>query len=281
MKADDKSNPAREAKLEEERRATEILGNLSPDEEKKLKVLKLEYDIMLSSGSRVPENMTNFMWLKLLECKSVAARTKMYKYWRIRESSRIKNEHKKLLKREKHLARLQERAEKDDGTYPNRILKKIKDDDYHKHNLAFSMIHGPHLVIDMSYDDMREQDAKNLVSQFLKCHGYNKVQTEPFHFHFCNVKEGSLVDKALRRYFINLDHILYTVSEESYLEHYPQQNLVYLSPYAKQSLTDFSYNDVYILGGIVDKVSELPLSIAKAKRDRLRCVKLPLDQYLQ
>ncbi|KAK2163127.1 hypothetical protein LSH36_85g06000 [Paralvinella palmiformis] len=278
------TNPARELKLEEERRATEILEHLSPEKAKKLKVLRLEYDIWLSSGHRTPRNMTNAMWLELLESESVTSRNKLYKFWCIKEAAQRKHEYKKQKRKEHHLARLQERAKSnddEDNTYPNKILKKIKDDDYHKHNFAFSMIHGPHLVIDMSYDDMRDREARNLVSQFLKCHGYNKTRSEPFHFHFCNVKKDSLVAEALYRYFINLDQILYTVSEESYLDCYPQKNLVYLSPYAKHPMTEFSYDDIYILGGMVDKVSELPMSIAKAKKDRVRCVKLPLDQYLQ
>lgn len=70
------------------------------------------------------------------------------------------------------------------------------------------------------------------------------------------------------------------VNPDSYLEKYPRERLVYLTPHCREELITYDHNAVYIIGGIVDKSSGEPLSLAKAKREGIRMKKLPLDRLV-
>lgn len=56
--------------------------------------------------------------------------------------------------------------------------------------------------------------------------------------------------------------------------------MVYLTPDAEETLT-YDPDDIYIIGSIVDKRTQPPLSLAKAKREGLRMAKFPLDRYVK
>lgn len=71
------------------------------------------------------------------------------------------------------------------------------------------------------------------------------------------------------------------VHECSYLDLFPKQQLCYLTPHCREELLEYDPDTTYIIGGIVDKVTNEPLSLAKAKKDGLKMAKLPLDRYLQ
>ena len=71
------------------------------------------------------------------------------------------------------------------------------------------------------------------------------------------------------------------VSEKSYLDLFPKERLVYLSYNAEDTLMKFNPDDIYIIGGLVDKTNPKPLSMAKCKKEGLRRAKLPLDVYVR
>jgi len=79
--------------------------------------------------------------------------------------------------------------------------------------------------------------------------------------------------------YVNRDVVPVTVTEKSYLDLYPKKDLVYLSPDARETLSHFDANKIYILGGIVDKRGETPLTLAKAQQEGIAAFKLPLDRY--
>lgn len=71
------------------------------------------------------------------------------------------------------------------------------------------------------------------------------------------------------------------VHECSYLDLFPREKLVYLTPHCQQVLNEYDHDDIYIIGGIVDCSNNEPLSLAKAKKEGIRMAKFPLDKYLQ
>lgn len=71
------------------------------------------------------------------------------------------------------------------------------------------------------------------------------------------------------------------VHSGSYLDHFPKDNLVYLTPHCKNDLTEYNPDHVYIIGAMVDTMHNEPLSLAKAKKHGLKMARLPLDRYLQ
>jgi Trm5-related predicted tRNA methylase len=113
------------------------------------------------------------------------------------------------------------------------------------------------------------------------CHHINKISREPFHFHFCNVLPGSKTKQKLDKGLLqNKDEVI-TVNEHHYTECFPKSQLVYLSPNAPTPMTRYDPDDVYVIGCIVDKAVEHPLTLARAKQEKLRTVRLPLDEHVK
>lgn len=70
------------------------------------------------------------------------------------------------------------------------------------------------------------------------------------------------------------------VHTKSMTEKFDKEKLVYLTPHCNHDLVEFNHNDIYIIGAMVDKTNNEPLSLAKAKKQGLRMARLPLDRYL-
>lgn len=66
---------------------------------------------------------------------------------------------------------------------------------------------------------------------------------------------------------------------KSYLDIFPQDRLVYLTPDAKDSIQTYNHDDIYIIGAFLDKFSlNKPISHTKALREGIRQYKLPIDE---
>ncbi|KAG7208511.1 hypothetical protein KM043_014734 [Ampulex compressa] len=63
----------------------------------------------------------------------------------------------------------------------------------------------------------------------------------------------------------------------SYLDMYDKKDLVYLTPHCRTSLTKYDPNKIYIIGAMVDKSINKPLSSAKAKQEGIKMARLPLE----
>lgn len=149
--------------------------------------------------------------------------------------------------------------------------------------LSHAMLYGPHLVFDIDFAEyMQKPEITNTAWQMKMVHGHNKAAPQPFHIHMCNVRPGDPVHEKLKPMISGLDtKVMITVSRESYLDLYPKNKLVYLSPNASNYMETFDDDLVYIIGGFVDKSKQLPLTMAKAKKEGLRMEKLPLDKYVR
>ena len=269
--------------------ATEILRNLPPEEERRLKVLQVEADVWLSSGHRVPDDITDEMWLTLLtEHKSSNSRRKIYKYWFKNEKMKMKDDLAKKERAIKHNERKMKNLElKRTGEYveKNTYLQFIRDvtmNQLYYNNIVYSSMHGNTLIFDMGFEDsMSKKEKSLLVKQMSISHGSNKIAKEPFHFHVCNLNPESEMTRLLSEKIPGWNRIPYTNSAEHYLDLYPKEKLVYLTPNSRTSLDRFDPNDIYILGGIVDLGVDDALTFAQARKEKLRTAKLPLDKYLQ
>jgi hypothetical protein len=70
------------------------------------------------------------------------------------------------------------------------------------------------------------------------------------------------------------------VHKESYVDIFDKEKLVYLTPHCRNELIDYNHDDIYIVGAMVDKANNEPISLAKAKKLGLRMAKLPLSKFL-
>jgi hypothetical protein len=59
-----------------------------------------------------------------------------------------------------------------------------------------------------------------------------------------------------------------------------KERLVYLTPHAAAPLMRHNEDDIYIIGGLVDKTYKEPLTYVKAKKEGIRAYRLPIDEHI-
>lgn len=143
---------------------------------------------------------------------------------------------------------------------------------------------GQKLVLDCSYDQhMTTREAINAAKQLMFCFAENRYHDEPFDLFLCNAKPESTTMRHLHSHIPTMmePHFPLNVHEASYLDLFPKDQLVYLTPHCKTDMSEYNPDLIYIVGAMVDTVNNEPLSLAKAKREGIQMARLPLDRYLQ
>ena len=108
------------------------------------------------------------------------------------------------------------------------------------------------------------------------------AQELPFTLNICNVNEEQKSFKFLSFLYPDLisDQSFVNITNKSYLDIFPKEDLIYLSPHADQVLTEYDESAVYIIGGIVDRKEIITLSQPKAVEQKIRSMRLPIDTIL-
>lgn len=164
---------------------------------------------------------------------------------------------KKLLQNEK------EKEVKTDDRYGigNSLFFRIRDktmNEFYNSKLISAMLHEPIIVYDLGYDEYMEPfERENCAKQLLLSFSTNRIHEEPFNLYFCNVNNNSSIMQKLHKLIPQIyePHFPLNITSKSYLEIFDKKQLVYLTPNAKTVLKKFDPNLIYIIGGIVDKVT--------------------------
>ena len=73
----------------------------------------------------------------------------------------------------------------------------------------------------------------------------------PSFVYLCNLsRQGRLRKEFTRR--APLENLCFEATESSYLDIFPNDKLIYLSPDSNVEMTSFDHDAVYIIGGIID-----------------------------
>ncbi|XP_008072646.1 mitochondrial ribonuclease P protein 1 [Carlito syrichta] len=239
-------------------------------------------------GKEVPEHITEEELQTIMGCASKSSKKKYLKYLFIKEKAKkakqIKKEMKAAAREEAKKAQLLETTEEDKRQ--DFLFLRLWD---RSMNIAMgwrgaqAMQFGQPLVFDMDYDNyMKPKELQNAVSQLLESEGWNRRDVDPFHIYFCNLKiDSSYYGELVKRYREKWDKLLLTVTEKSYVDLFPKDNIIYLTADSPNVMTTFRHDKVYIVGSFVDKNMQPGTSLAKAKRLKLATECLPLDKYLQ
>lgn len=143
---------------------------------------------------------------------------------------------------------------------------------------------GEKLIFDCSYDEyMNHSEAKSTANQLAWSFTFNRNDTEPFDIHFCNVNFNSQTTQQLHRNIPTMRDAKFPMHlhEVSYVDLFPRERLVYLTPHCNNDLTEYDPDMIYIIGAMVDKSGQGPLSFAKADALNLKMARLPLEQHLK
>lgn len=267
------------------------ITNGDPDIEKKLKILFLEVEIMRQEGGYVPEVLNTNKWKDLLEMDTKSKRKRYLTFLRKNELKNLKEEEKKKLKKEERLLKLSEMDKIVNnhiqyGLNKNTLFLSIYDttvNHFHNCKLIQAMQFGQKLVLDCGYDQhMVKREAKNCAKQLMLSFVENRLHNSPFDLHFCNAVRNGDTMKSLERFIPPLHNADFPVNitEKSYLDIFPKEKIVYLTPHCREELMEYDHDAIYIIGAIVDKTKCEPLSLAKAKKEGVKMAKLPLDRFL-
>ncbi|NXR10896.1 TM10B methyltransferase, partial [Semnornis frantzii] len=69
-------------------------------------------------------------------------------------------------------------------------------------------------------------------------------------------------------------------TQESYLDLFPLDAIVYLTPDSENVLEDIDANKVYVLGGLVDESIHKKLTLQRAQEQALQTARLPIREYM-
>lgn len=240
-------------------------------------------DMWRLAGRSVPENMSEEQLKTFIECPSKSAKKKYLKYLHLKELYKKNDKRKMEEKRERKLA-TQEQASETSKTKNTSFvcLWASSMDRAYNWRAAQSMVFGQPLVFDMSYEnDMSVREVANTVRQLVLSESSNRRSMDPFHIHFCNLKDDSLYHKEFVKHYREAwDKLLITVTDQCYTEIFPKDKLIYLTADSPKVMKTFDHDKVYIIGSMVDKSIKTGVSLARAKRLGLETAALPLEKYL-
>uniref|UniRef100_A0A668S7V6 tRNA methyltransferase 10 homolog B n=1 Tax=Oreochromis aureus TaxID=47969 RepID=A0A668S7V6_OREAU len=176
---------------------------------------------------------------------------------------------KKSRRKEEKLRRKMNRT----GTehqFTKRVMKAIT-----KERLAEARSTGLKLCVDLSMTDcMSDKEISRLAGQLRRLYGLNKKVTRPFHLFLTDLREDSRLYRECVR--MNDGFLNYTmdITDESCLDLFPPELVIYLTPDAEEALESVDADKVYVLGGLVDE------SITQAGELSVHTARLPIDEYM-
>ncbi|XP_074518536.1 tRNA methyltransferase 10 homolog B isoform X1 [Halichoeres trimaculatus] len=188
-----------------------------------------------------------------------------------------KKTRRKEEKQRRKLNREQESGSSRDNPHlTKRVLKVIT-----KERLAEAQSTGSKLCVDLSMtDSMSDKEVSRLAGQIRRLYGSNKKAMRPFHLFLTDLREDSRLYKECVR--MNDGFLNYTmdITEESCLDLFPPETIVYLTPDAEEALQTVDADKVYVLGGLVDESIQKKLSFSRATELSVHTARLPIDEYM-
>lgn len=144
------------------------------------------------------------------------------------------------------------------------------------------ILDAPPLIFDCGFcDAMTKWEIQDAARQLKYAFSINRDHRKPFVMHLCNVKRDSYLWQALKAQMKNIEKVPIRIHGGDITDVFEPEKLVYLSPDAEVELHEFNADDHYVVGTIVDKGAQMPLTLAKAKRLNIRCARLPLQRYIR
>ncbi|ODM98415.1 Mitochondrial ribonuclease P protein 1 [Orchesella cincta] len=246
---------------------------------RKLNRVQLELLKLREDGRNVPSRILLEHWKELLSFNSAESRRKYLNYLFKYEMKQLKKLKTKENKKEQTPVNVNEWSASPRSVMV-RVYKKNVHNFYHG-RMCSAMLHNPPLVLDCSYDEqMTGRAARNCAKQISRLIPENRSHPEPFNLYLCNASRNSKIMKHLLQKIPTLynDNYAINLQEGSFMDIFPKERLVYLTPYCRDELDEYSEDDIYIVGACVTKTSSQPWSFEKATSLGLKMRRLPLDQ---
>lgn len=295
---DDSSAAACNDHIGEEDLNFEWESNLSQSQREKFAQIKMEYVIWVNADDFIatPEMISESNWMTILAEPNAEARLRTYMFLNRRARYKIKSKEKQAVSKQSAddlLAKrieLRESGQLDYGFFGgNFMMQRVKHSSVMKwrtDRVPNTYQLNPPLIMDLSlfrYLDC-SRDVNLTAKQIKLCNALNFGHRLPFHLIYTGYDPSANWADALNKQFypdgINAFPVM--ITEKSYMDLYPHEKLVYLSPDAPETLREFDSDSVYIIGAMVDKTPlRKNLTYGIAKRLGIRSQRLPLEEHLR
>lgn len=294
----------------------------NPELLKKLKLCELEVSFLQGQQERVPKKIQTEHWHELLKMDSKKHRLEYLNFLWLKE---IKKKNDKLKKEKKRSQFLEHHKDKvkippseittsspiQYGLTQTSLFHRFQErhmNEFLNYKLLQAMVFGPQIIVDCGFEQYMTTKELNLLGkQVLFMWSDNRHCYNPFDIIHCNLTDDSRVLKKMIKVIPSIIEdpaYPFNYTSKNYLDLYPKEKLVYLTPHCSETLQKFDGNDIYIIGkfvssipnysiisfhylfysllsgAIVDKSYSEPLTLAKAKRDGIRVARFPLENYL-
>lgn len=173
------------------------------------------------------------------------------------------------------------------STFANSIISWLPDQTYKKKVHYAKKVHaamfGQKLVFDFDFESMMPpRDLVNMAKQVAHCYGMNYKSNIPYDLFFCNYQKKSLTDKHMSYTIGNLHtpESMITIEKRSYLDIFPKDQLVYLTPHSNVPMTEYDHDAVFIMAALVDRTIKKPMTLAKARKEGICMARLPIDNHV-
>lgn len=232
-------------------------------------ISKEDFNILLDMG-----HFQRMSYLRYLASKRYAKEKNVYKKETVRQ---------RKMQRKEELGEFQPNHMKY-GLWSNTMFSKVEKSqlmNLSNHRLASATVNKLPTVIDLSFEsEMKLKGINSLARQLLLSLVLNREDRNPLNLAFCNINFNSKTMVELEKRIPNICSLPMTLESKHYLDLYPKEKLIYLTPDAKQEMSVFDSESIYIIGGIIDCGVNLPLTLSRAKREKLKIQRFPLDRYV-
>ncbi|KAG3252493.1 hypothetical protein PI124_g2914 [Phytophthora idaei] len=135
------------------------------------------------------------------------------------------------------------------------------------------------IAIDLSFDSiMNDKEIRSLANQLKLSYGLIKQMSELFQLVCCN--PSAQLEHSLERFGASNWHIQWRRGAASVAEHFPPEELIYLSPDSPNVLEKMDPTKIYVIGGIVDKSRKKGASLNAATEAGITTVRLPIQEHI-
>ncbi|KAK0405621.1 hypothetical protein QR680_018092 [Steinernema hermaphroditum] len=273
----------------------QLWSTLQDEQMTNLKHIVEETEKLSRIYSYFPSTISDADWINLTRIESAKQRLDHIKHLRRREIQKEKDKQKMALKRETRERRLME-MQKDDKqmlmvTNTAKMVSWRKQVEEQSYMRSLLVSKPPTIVFDcrfLPHLSMRGLNLTAMQLQYVISENRAKKEPWPMYFANCDFSLSPELVKAKQKHLTALDSPRVAVPEytpKGITELFPRERIRYLSPNAEEELETIEDDDVFVIGGIVDRVVEhgIPLYASKeaAEADGVRSVKLPLDKYVK
>lgn len=244
----------------------EIAGDDS-DKIHTVSVIAAEIDFLRHTGAHVPVNFRRKDWDEILSLQTKSERIRFYKHLFIKEKKELIDKLKAIERTKKLEDVRKNRLPKSTlnctnspieyGLIYNNLFLRIPNQKIKRacnYRLLKAEMFGPSLIIDCSYESkMSKVELHHCASQLLYGCTSNREMNNPFNIIHCNFNINGVLMQKLMHLMpdINEQNSLFNYTNKTYLDLYPPDRLIYLSPHSEHVMEEYEQDSIYIVGKII------------------------------